>query len=122
MRPNIFEISGLVANGAGKLVLPVDHSAVLYSRYKHVRGAVPMGASEGTSLSKLRALDNLIDRLIRVQGRQPIVSDSDDLVGFEVSGLIDSYRNRLHQALSSANGISGASAEEFKGVTLDLVA
>ena len=123
--PNVFKISGLVANGdrVGKLALPVDPQAILYSRYKHVRGAAPIGQANGVPLSKLRALDNLVDRLIRIKSNQPIVRNIDELKPGEVDGLVSSYRSGLHRAISqNTELINDVDSYGFLGVSLDLVA
>ena len=124
-RPNVFEISGLVARNdrIGKLALPVDPQAILYSRYKHVRGAAPVGQTSGVPLSKLRALDNLIDRLIRLKSNQPIVRNISELQPREVDGLVSSYREGLHRAIAGQTGLmNDVSLSGFLGVSLDLVA
>ena len=121
-QPNIFQITGLVANGnrPGKLSFPVDPSVLLYSRYKHVRGAASIGPGNGAPLTKLRALDNLIDRLIRLRGNQPIVRNIDDLNAGEIEGLLASYRKGLHRALAAGNA-HGNTGLEIR-VSVDLVA
>ena len=123
--PNVFEISGRVASSdrIGKLALPVDPQAILYSRYKHVRGASPVGQAGGVPLSKLRALDNLIDRLIRLKSNQPIVPNIDELQPAEVDGLVSSYRRGLHKAIAQQSELmNDVSSYGFLGVSLDLVA
>lgn len=121
-QPNIFQITSLVANGdrSGKLSFPVDPSVLLYSRYKHVRGAVSIGSGDGAPLTKLRALDNLIDRLIRLRGNQPIVRNIDELNAGEIEGLLANYRKGLHRALAAgkSNGSTGLDI----GISVDLVA
>ena len=124
-RPNVFEISGVVARSdrIGKLALPVDPQVVLYSRYKHVRGAAPIGQVNGVPLTKLRALDNLIDRLIRLKSNQPIVRNIDELRPDEVDGLVSTYRRGLHRAIAQQSEITNdVTTYGVLGLSLDLVA
>jgi len=122
---NVFEISSLAsqADGAGKLSLPVDAAVLLYSRYKHVRGTPSLGTVHGVSLSRLRALDNLIERLIRLRGNQPIVPNIEELTQQEIEGLIETYRKGVHRALTDqTQNVQPASAWEDLGLTLNTVA
>lgn len=122
---NIFEITSLVSreDGTGKLALPVDAAVLLYSRYKHVRGTPSFGSIQGVSLSRLRALDNLIERLIRLRGHQPIVRNIEDLTQQEIEGLIETYRKGVHRALTTETQMQQpASAWEDLGLTLNTVA
>lgn len=124
-QPYIFEITSLVAkeHGSGKLALPVDRAALLYSRYKHVRGAPSIGSTAGVPLSKLRALDNLIERLIRLQGNHPIVKHTRELTEGEIDGLISAYRRDLHQTLGSPRrSLTVGSPANDLGLSLDIVA
>jgi hypothetical protein len=124
-QPHIFEITGLVAreHSHGKIALPVDRAVLLYSRYEHVRGTFPVGDSEGVPLSKLRALDNLIERLLRLQGRQPIVRNTRDLTKGEVDDLIAVYRKDLHRtATAPTKAASAGSPTNDVALTLNIVA
>ncbi len=125
LQPNIFELSSLVAreNPTGKLAMPVDTSVLLYSRYKHVRGAPPVGAGRGVPLYRLRALDNLIERLISLRSNRPIVRNIADLSREEVDGLIEEYRKSVHREVSSESKVLEiGSVSNDLGLTLDIVA
>ena len=124
-QPHIFEITGLVAreDNQGKIALPVDRSVLLYSRYRHVRGTYPVGDSSGVPLSKLRALDNLIERLLRLQGRQPIVRNTRALTEAEIDDLLTIYRQDLHRtATAPAKAAAAGSPANDVALTLDIVA
>ena len=124
-QPNIFEITSVVARNesALKLALPVNRSVLLYSQYEYVRGTAPIGSGGGVSLSKLRALDNLIERLVRIHGKQPIVKHIKELNRQEVEGLIERYSKSLHRITTNpANALTTGSAWNDVALTLNLVA
>lgn len=121
---NVFRISGLVSQkqSNAKLALPVDGSAILYSRYKHVRGTNPLGQTNGMPLSKLRALDNLIDRLVRLKSNKPIVRNTVGLNDQELKGLIRNYREELHRVISGRGAALSEVRADATAVTLNIVA
>ena len=124
-QPGVFEISGLVARkgAAGRIALPVSRAVVLYSRYKHVRGMVSPDPSRGVSLAKLRALDSLIDRLVRLHGTQPLVRNAKGLRKHEVDGLIASYRKGVHRIVSNpAKSSVAGSAVLDSALSLNVIA
>lgn len=49
-----------------RIAFPVKPSQAIYARFEHVTG-VPSQEGRGVSLSKLRTIDNLIDRLISIK-------------------------------------------------------
>ena len=124
-QPNIFELSRFITRNrsVGKLSLPVDPSLSLYSRFRHVRGVPSIDRTGGVPLSKLRALDNLIDRLIRLGGKQPIVKNIDNLNEKEIEGLISQYQRGLHQTLNSSRKLAGYVGKSVESaLTLNMVA
>lgn len=107
----------------GRIVLPVQNQAI-YARFKHVQGIPAAGEGRGYSIARLRMLDNLIDRLTRLQGGE--AQNVNPASAAEVEGLINEFAVRLHQAVaaSDAGGYPlgyGSGAHEM-GTLLDLVA
>ena len=49
-----------------RIAFPVKPSQAIYARFEHVTG-IPSQEGGGVSLSKLRTIDNLIDRLISIK-------------------------------------------------------
>ncbi len=124
-QPNVFELTRLVTRHetAGKLSLPVDSAVLLYSRFKYVRGMPSAATPGGLPLSKLRALDNLIDRLIRLRGKQPIVKNVDDLATEEIDGLIQQYRRGVHRAITAdPHVLNVENSYDVIGLTFNIVA
>ena len=85
----------------GKIALPVRKSQYLYSNLKHVTGIPAAGReNSGYSLMKLKALDNLIERLgqfgKKPETPQPEISQVDGGTA-SITALIDQYAADLHQ-------------------------
>ncbi len=53
--------------GAGRIFYPVRPNQALYAQFKHVAGLPSSQEDGGLSLSKLRSIDNLIDRLVHLK-------------------------------------------------------
>ncbi|MFP4618283.1 MAG: hypothetical protein ACLFMZ_05510, partial [Spirochaetaceae bacterium] len=53
--------------GGGRIIYQVKPNQALYAQFKHVRGMPSRQEGGGLSLSKLRSIDNLIDRLIQLK-------------------------------------------------------
>ena len=51
---------------SGRIAFPVKPSQAIYARFKYVTG-IPSNEGGGVSLSKLRTIDNLIDRLVSIK-------------------------------------------------------
>ena len=123
--PNVFQLSRLVtsSSNSSKLTLPVERQWMLYSRLKHVHG-VPSGAnSEGLPLHKLRALDNYIDRLIRLKGSKASGLDVTHMSEGELDRQISIQQQKLHQALKiiSLTPLAGSQYNDI-GLAVDFVA
>ena len=107
----------------GRIALPVQNQAI-YARFKHVQGIPATAEGQGYSIARLRMLDNLIDRLTRLDGTQaaPVQPTSPA----QVDGLIAEFTSRLHEAVTSSDAGGyprgyGSGANEI-GTLLDMVA
>ena len=81
--------------GSNRISLPVSGPHALYARFKHVSGRIdPSGG--GFPVSKLRTLDNLIDRLSKMKSSEPRKLPTKK----EVSGLSDKSIDAMIQDLS----------------------
>ena len=58
--------SSIVA-AAGKMYVPVSKSALLYSHFDHVSGVAAGNGQSGVSISKLRILNSLIERVSAIK-------------------------------------------------------
>ena len=97
---NAYSYSGAVGSSgaAGKLYVPVSKSALLYSHFDHVSGVAARSGQEGVSISKIRILNSLIDRLsaIKNQPKESITDISDD----QAQVLIEQYQKQIQQTVA----------------------
>ena len=97
---NAYSYSGAVGSSgaAGKLYVPVSKSALLYSHFDHVSGVAARSGQEGVSISKIRILNSLIDRLsaIKNQPKESVTDISDD----QARVLIDQYQKQIQQTVA----------------------
>ena len=97
---NVYSYSGAVGSSgaAGKLYVPVSKSALLYSHFDHVSGVAARSGQEGVSISKIRILNSLIDRLsaIKNQPKESVTDISDD----QAQVLIEQYQKQIQQTVA----------------------
>ncbi len=95
---NAYSYSGAIGGAAGKLYVPVSRSALLYSHFDHVSGVAAGNGQQGVSISKIRILNSLIDRLsaIKNQPKESITDISDD----QAQVLIEQYQKQLQQTVA----------------------
>ncbi len=107
----------------GRIALPVQNQAI-YARFKHVQGVPANADGQGFSMARLRMLDNLIDRLTRLQGSEG--ESVQPTSGADVEGLINEFAARLHQAVETAGAggypLGYGSGANETGTLLDMVA
>lgn len=105
---NAFSYSGaLTSSGAaGKLYVPVSKSALLYSHFDHISGVAARSGQQGVSISKIRILNTLIDRLsaIKNQPKESISDISDE----QANVLIENYQKQIQQAAQNPYIMNGA--------------
>lgn len=81
-----------------RIALPVNRREYLYANFKHISGVPSEGS--GYSLSKLRILDILIERLNMTKaGKNPDFKSS-NLSPAEVDELLSNLQSQLHDAVS----------------------
>jgi len=51
---------------SGRIAFPVKANQAIYAHFKHVTG-IPTSGDKGVSLSKLKTIDRVIDRLISIK-------------------------------------------------------
>ena len=97
--------SSMVA-AAGKMYVPVSKSALLYSHFDHVSGVAAGNGQNGVSISKLRILNSLIERVsaIKNEPAKTLKEVSPD----QADALIQNYQKQLQQALQTPYILNGA--------------
>lgn len=96
---SIISYGGMSGSGAaGKLYVPVSRTALLYSHFDHVSGVAAGNGQQGISISKIRILNSLIDRMsaIKNQPKESITDISDD----QAQALIEQYQNQIQQTVA----------------------
>lgn len=115
---------------SGKIALPVKRSQYVYSNFEHVYGTPSAQDDRGYTVSKLRALDNLIKMLDRIgPEREGTVTSLDAKLearsggeGDTVDALISTYADSVHRAVTrhSSVGYNGVGVES--GLLFNLTA
>jgi hypothetical protein len=95
LSPSILSVDAI---RAGKRSVPVRPSFSLYL-FKHVMGVPSRSGEEQVPISKLRVLDNLIDRLVKLRGETGEMIRVD---GENVGALTQRFQGELHAALRAA--------------------
>ena len=114
---SIISYGGMAGNGAaGKLYVPVSRSALLYSHFDHVSGVAAGNGQAGVSISKIRILNSLIDRLSAIKN-QPKESVS-DLNDDQAQALIEQYQKQIQQTVAQQSfalaGVKPMAGELFQ--------
>ena len=89
--------------GSGSVVLPVSTNSFSYSNFKHIKEIPSQNSSGGYSVSKLRIIDNLIDRMIKLKGESFPVDDGAGLSSENMDILIEMYSQELHAEIGKAD-------------------
>lgn len=92
---------------SGKLYVPVNKAALLYSHFDHVSGVAATSGQNGVSISKIRILNSLIEHLsaIKNEPKQSISNITDK----QADALIKSYQQQIQQTVKQNSYlISGA--------------
>ena len=99
--------SSSMAAVAGKMYVPVSKSALLYSHFDHVSGVAASNGQSGVSISKLRILNSLIERVSAIKN-EPVKQFGENLPSNQVDQLIQNYQKQLKQALQTPYILNGA--------------
>ena len=115
-----FGVSTLIRARAGesRLALPVERPDYLYARFEHLMGFPADRRGEGYSVEKLRALDNLIDRMKGLNDRLAGTVDISGLNGGQIDGLIRTYQQSLHAEISGLS-MSGSAGAYYSGLVVN---
>ncbi len=110
------------SSGSGRVSLPVSSSNALYARFKHVSGR-PDPSGGGFPVSKLRTIDTLIDRLVKMKNREAMsLPSGKDLTGLSeksMDALIQDLSKKLHAAYVKADTNPFLSAGTGTGIVAD---
>ena len=98
--PNISQVT----NQGGRMSLPVDSSALIYSHFRHVSGIPAPEGTQGVSISKLNLLDVLIGRLDQIKNSSALLTTAagERLDAGHIDALIETYRSQIRQAQAAS--------------------
>ena len=122
---NVFQLSSIVRETATnrKLALPVDSSMLLYSRFKHVHGTPTTGSASGLPLSRLRAIDSLIGRLINLRGKNTYWVNVDGMNSDELAFTMERLQKELNHLVSASElPLTAGSPQNDLGLIYNAVA
>ncbi len=125
MHANVFQLSSVASETAAsrKLALPVDSRTLLYSRFKHVHGTPARGEMSGIPLSRLRAIDNLIDRLISLRGRNTYWVNVDQMNREDLAFTMQRLQKEISGLLTGERlPLTAGSLQNDLGLVLNYVA
>ena len=100
-----YNSSSMVA-AAGKMYVPVSKSALLYSHFDHVSGVAAGNGQNGVSISKLRILNSLIERVSAIKN-EPVKAVK-DISPEQADALIKNYQQQIQQAMQTPYVLNGA--------------
>ena len=105
---NAFSYSSTISNGgaSGKLYVPVSRSSLIYSNFDHVSGVAVKTGQQGVSISKIRILNSLIDRLASIKNEPK--KSVQDISDKQADALIKNYQKQISQAMQPPYIVNGA--------------
>jgi len=106
----------------GKMALPVDPSALIYSNFEHVSGILAPEGTPGISISKLNLLDVLIGMVNRINKAPATQTPANINPTKGVDSIIENLRDQIRQAKASSEAIPyRPSPNTESGVLFNLV-
>jgi len=113
----------------GRMSLPVSPSMYIYSHFRHVSGVPAPEGAQGVSISKLKILDALIERLSQIK-KQSNPVQRENISDERIDALIDQYEQQIrasqggsYQAGTQAAGTTASYIPQAStGAILNLVA
>lgn len=95
VQPTISVHNIVRAKTGSRVHLPVAHSGALYAHFKHVAGYPAPPDSGSYSINKLRAMNNLVERLNKIKGLPELAMDSDVNITDRIQKLAQELTSRL---------------------------
>ncbi|MDR3334286.1 MAG: hypothetical protein LBT13_05295 [Treponema sp.] len=101
----------------------MSHSNYIYSQFEHVAGTPAPEGIHGVTLSKLKTLDVLIDKLVGIKKKGPShIKSEDSLSDDRIDALIRQYEYQIRQTKATTFTLSAMSvSEDSTGGVLDFM-
>ena len=120
---NAYSYSGIVSGSSGKLYVPVQPGAVIYSQFDHISGVAATENNTGVSVSKIQILNSLLNQLITMRN-QPKMQYEDDgsLNEDQMNSLIQNYQSQIQAEVEKAHvtGYGLAGVQPQNGTILNM--
>ncbi len=89
-------------NGTGKASFPVNSTAIAYTNFKNINVVPSFNDTGSYSVSRLRALDNLIEQLNRMKdGNKIEAAGLENLNKNDLNSLISEFSEEIHTKLQT---------------------
>jgi hypothetical protein len=94
--------------GNGRISFPVRPSQAIYAHFKYVSGVPAGGEDQGLTLSRLKSIDNLIDRLVQL--KKSVGSGPEKA---RIQQMIDTLREEMEHTGNSVGDTVSTHAESL---------
>lgn len=123
---NIYTTSMLRArSAAGRVSVPVKPGVSLYAGYEHVQGVPSPDPRMGVPLSKVRVLNHIIDRLVKMKQDDGLQPDTGKLSDEALDAMIKEMSQKLQTSMQTkpallAGGTAGMALQSGALVSLSI--
>jgi hypothetical protein len=116
-------------SSGGRTSVPVSPSNYIYSHFKHVSGVPAPDGMQGVSITKLKVLDVMIERLSKMktqmQQQPEMTANSNEtkkMSDEQIDALIETYKNQMKQAEAASTAMPyKASPDISTGMLFNMV-
>ena len=108
---------------SGRMSVPVEPSAYIYSHFKHVSGVPVTDGENGVSINRLKIIDTLIEQISRLkQEPEPMFSAQDMEAENEarINQMIEQYHNQFQNIQAANAGNPYAPASPLTGMVFNI--
>ena len=120
---NAYSYSGIVSGSSGKLYVPVQPGAVIYSQFDHISGVAATENNAGVSVSKIQILNSLLNQLITMRNQLNMQYEDDgSLNEDQMNSLIQNYQSQIQAEVEKAQvtGYGLAGVQPQNGTILNM--
>jgi len=121
---NALTYNTVFSSTTGSLHVPVKNCVSVYTQFEHVKGTPAEKGEQGVSVSRIRLLNTLIDKLVSMKQPVPGKLDVDLSDDFQMDSMIYTYQRQIKNTFNASGpmtyGLSGLMPEP--GAVLDISA
>jgi hypothetical protein len=89
----------MTASNSGRMSFPVSPANYIYSQFKHVSGVPAPEGMQGVTVTKLKILDVMIEKLSQMKQRPEL--NTQDLSNEQIDALISKYEGQIKTAAAA---------------------